>query len=156
MALREDIAELRTTLDEGAGGLKHRKKPKREVNDHDFDESVVVFLEKVRAHLSEAETGGPAPHEHRFEPVKGMSGCARCNYARGEHPSAAQLGKAKKPLKGKALDREINRLFKLHGSNIEFDIFDLGKISNAGKKAADTGGDIEQAVKDAIAQYRKN
>ena len=69
---------------------------------------------------------------------------------------AEPKAKVPKPLKGKKLDAEINRLFKIHGDRIQFDIFDLGKIANAGKQAAETGGDIEQAIKDAVAQYRKN
>lgn len=29
--------------------------------------------------------------EHRFEPVTGLTGCARCGYARGHHPNAHAL-----------------------------------------------------------------
>ena len=29
--------------------------------------------------------------EHKFEPVRGQTGCARCGYARGHHPNTAQL-----------------------------------------------------------------
>lgn len=32
----------------------------------------------------------PTP-EHLFVPVKAQTGCARCGYARGHHPTARQL-----------------------------------------------------------------
>lgn len=57
-------------------------------------------------------------------------------------------------LKGKKLDAEINRLFKAHGQNIQFNIMDLGKIRKAGVAAAEAGEDIEAAVVAAIKQYR--
>lgn len=68
------------------------------------------------------------------------------------------LADAKAPakLKGKKLDAEINRLYKIHGDRVQVNIMDLGKIFNAGKQAYETGGDMEQAIKDAIAQYRQN
>lgn len=51
---------------------------------------------------------------------------------------------------------EADRAFKVHGNGIQFDIFDLSKISAAGIAAGEKGESIEEAVKAAIAQYRKN
>jgi hypothetical protein len=31
------------------------------------------------------------PNDHVFVPVKAQTGCARCGFARGHHPTAAQL-----------------------------------------------------------------
>ncbi len=66
--------------------------------------------------------------------------------------------KPKKPKKlgKKQLDKEIERLYKIHGQNIQINIMDIGKIFNAGRQAYETGGDMEKAVQDAIAQLRKN
>jgi hypothetical protein len=66
------------------------------------------------------------------------------------------LAKAPAKLKGKKLDKEINRLFRIHGDRVEFDIFDLGKLSNDVKKAYEAGEDMEAAMKKAVAKYRKN
>jgi len=57
-------------------------------------------------------------------------------------------------LKGKKLGAEINRLFKQHGNNIQFNIMDLGKIHKAGADAAEAGEDMEAAVVAAIKKYR--
>lgn len=61
---------------------------------------------------------------------------------------------ATKPLKGKKLDAEIDRLFKKHGDRVRFNIMDLGKIRRAGTDAATAGQDIEAAVVAAIKKYR--
>lgn len=52
------------------------------------------------------------------------------------------------------IERESEAAFKKHGSGIEFDIFDLGKISKAGEDAGKAGEDIEAAVIEAIEKYR--
>ena len=36
-----------------------------------------------------AHTG--TPDDHTFKPVKGQTGCERCGYARGHHPTRAML-----------------------------------------------------------------
>lgn len=63
----------------------------------------------------------------------------------------ARLTKAEKQV-----ENAVDAAFKKHGSNVQFNIFDLSKISDAGRNAAKTGGDIEAAVIAAIAQYRQN
>jgi hypothetical protein len=56
----------------------------------------------------------------------------------------------------KLVEMEVERSFKVHGSGVQFDIMDLGKITEAGKSAAKAGTNIEEAVKAAIQTYRKN
>lgn len=56
----------------------------------------------------------------------------------------------------KRIEREVEAAFSKHGSNAQFDIMDLSKISAAGRTAAAEGKDIEAAVVEAIAKYRKN
>jgi hypothetical protein len=56
----------------------------------------------------------------------------------------------------KRIDAETSQAFKTHGNGIEFDIFDLSKIHNAGIEAGRRGENIEDAVKAAIATYRKS
>jgi hypothetical protein len=56
----------------------------------------------------------------------------------------------------KRIQAEADRAFKVHGDRIQFNIFDLSKISKAGIAAGEKGESIEEAVKLAIAQYRKN
>jgi hypothetical protein len=57
-------------------------------------------------------------------------------------------------LKGKKLQAEINRLFKLHGNNVQFNIHDLGKISRCVELANDAGLDLDEAMRAAVAKYR--
>ncbi len=56
----------------------------------------------------------------------------------------------------KALEREYDRLFRLHGNCIQFDIMDLGKMHAETLSAARNGGNMEDAIKEVIAKYRKN
>ena len=56
----------------------------------------------------------------------------------------------------KRIDLETSQAFKTHGNCIEFDIFDLSKIHNAGIEAGRRGENIEEAVKAAIQLYRKD
>ncbi len=65
---------------------------------------------------------------------------------------------AKEPakLKGKKLDAAINTAFKTHGDRVEFNIMDLSKMSNEVKAAYEAGGDIDEAMKKAVAKYRRN
>ena len=58
----------------------------------------------------------------------------------------------------KVIENAIDESFSRHGQNIQFDIMDLGKIADAGRAAVAIGGleAIDEAVKSAIAQYRKN
>jgi hypothetical protein len=58
----------------------------------------------------------------------------------------------------KAIENAINESFSRHGNHVQFDIMDLGKISDAGRAAVAIGGleAIDEAVKSAIQTYRKN
>jgi hypothetical protein len=63
---------------------------------------------------------------------------------------------ARKTKEEKRIESESEAAFKKHGSGIEFDIFDLSKISKAGEDAGKAGEDIEAAVIAAIEKYRQN
>lgn len=56
----------------------------------------------------------------------------------------------------KRVEKQVDDLFKKHSYGIQFNISDLGKISDAGVKAAEQGQNVEEAVKAAIQQYRMN
>ena len=64
----------------------------------------------------------------------------------------------------KALEPIVDAAFKRLGNRIEFNIFDLGKITKAGETAGTAAmlagtsvvEAVEAAVTQAIAQYRKN
>lgn len=58
-----------------------------------------------------------------------------------------------KPLSKKALDKLIESLYYKHASGLQINIMDIGKVFKAGEKAYAAGGDVEQAVKDAISVY---
>ena len=66
----------------------------------------------------------------------------------------ARQTKEEKRIKG-----EVDRLFKLHGTGVQFNIMDLGKIDKAAKAVLAVGGaieDAEAAMLQAISQYRVN
>lgn len=56
----------------------------------------------------------------------------------------------------KKIKAAVDQAFRTYGNGIQFNIFDLSKISKAGESAGIAGQDITQAVKDAIQQYRQN
>lgn len=58
-----------------------------------------------------------------------------------------------KPLSKKALDKLIEQIYYKHASGLQINIMDIGKVFKAGEKAYAAGGDVEQAVKDAIKAY---
>lgn len=63
---------------------------------------------------------------------------------------------AKKPSK-KQVDQIANDLFKPLANNIQFNIFDVGRVLDAAKNPLLNGGteaDAEIAIKDAIEVYR--
>jgi hypothetical protein len=61
-----------------------------------------------------------------------------------------------KILKGKALEREIERVYYENCRGVEIDIMDIGKIFKAGEEAYVKGESIKTAVVDLVAKLRKN
>ena len=53
----------------------------------------------------------------------------------------------------KQRDRDVEAAFKKHGSNRQFDMFDLSKIFDSGNDADEAGESIEDAVKAACDKY---
>jgi len=53
----------------------------------------------------------------------------------------------------KQVQAAVEAAFKKHGTNRQFNIFDLAKINNAGNAAAKAGQDIDAAVLAACEQY---
>jgi len=56
----------------------------------------------------------------------------------------------------KAVEQKIEAAFKRHGSNVQFNIMDLSKITAAGRDALNEGRNLDDAVIAAVRQYRKN
>ena len=56
----------------------------------------------------------------------------------------------------KAIEKAVDDAYKKHGSGVQVDMFDIGKILDAGYAAGAAGNNIEEAVKEALAKYRKN
>jgi hypothetical protein len=54
----------------------------------------------------------------------------------------------------KRIEKAVADAFKKHGSGVQFNIFDLAKINNAGNAAAKTGQDIDAAIIAAVEQHR--
>lgn len=63
----------------------------------------------------------------------------------------AQVKKAEK-----ALDKAVSECYKKHANDVQFDIFDLSKISNEVKAAVKNNEDMDTAMQAAVAKYRKN
>jgi hypothetical protein len=64
--------------------------------------------------------------------------------------------KPKKLKSKKAIDREIERIYKVVGDRVQVPIMSLSKIFRAGHAAAAAGDDLEAAIKAAVAKYRVN
>lgn len=54
------------------------------------------------------------------------------------------------------IDAEIERIYYANFRGVEIDIMDISKVFAAGRKAAAEGRNIEDAVKVAVQQLRKN
>lgn len=63
---------------------------------------------------------------------------------------------ARKSKQEKRIDDMVEAAFYKHGSNIQFNIMDLGKIHKAGVDALLAGQDLDAAILAAIASYRQN
>jgi hypothetical protein len=61
---------------------------------------------------------------------------------------------ARQTKEDKRIEKAVDEAFKKNSSGIQFNVMDLGKISEAGIKAGKEGKDIEAAVKEAIEKYR--
>lgn len=61
-------------------------------------------------------------------------------------------------LKGKKLDAFVADLFRRHGNGVQINVFNLGKISQAGRDGYASCGEAgaEAGVVAAIAKYREN
>lgn len=58
-----------------------------------------------------------------------------------------------------ALEKDISRIFRTHSMDVQFNILDLPKISEIAKQVHAEGKslqEMEMAIIDAIAQFRKN
>ena len=54
------------------------------------------------------------------------------------------------------LQDELDAAFKQHGSNIQFNMLDIGKMFNFAKEEMLGGKSAEEAMEEAIAKYRQN
>lgn len=56
----------------------------------------------------------------------------------------------------KALDREIDKLYRENCANIAIDIFDIPKVFAEAKKARAEGRDMKEAIVSFVNSVRKN
>lgn len=56
----------------------------------------------------------------------------------------------------KALDREINKLYRENCSGIQIDIFDIPKVFAEARKARAEGRDMKDAIVSFVNSIRKN
>lgn len=64
--------------------------------------------------------------------------------------------KPPKMLKGKALDKEIERVYYKHGNGVQINIMDIGKIFREVRAAYEKGEDYEASVQACIKKFRQN
>ncbi len=63
---------------------------------------------------------------------------------------------AKQSKADKALDREIDKLYRENCANIAIDIMDIGKVFAEGRKARMEGRDMKEAIVSFVNSIRKN
>lgn len=56
----------------------------------------------------------------------------------------------------KVIEDQVNAAFRTHGSCVQINMMDLGNVMNAGRDAGRAGGDIDAAIRAAVAKYRQN
>lgn len=61
---------------------------------------------------------------------------------------------ARKTKEDKRIEAAVDAAFTRHSSNVQFDVFNVGKVLDAGRTAGKNGQDIEAAVIAAIQQYK--
>lgn len=59
-------------------------------------------------------------------------------------------------VKLEAIEKEVERLFYQFGNGVQINILNLGKITQAGVDAYLAGGNLQEAVIEAIAKYKEN
>jgi len=64
--------------------------------------------------------------------------------------------KGPKKLKGKALEKEIEKVYYKLGHGVQIDIMDIGAVFKMGAAGYEKDGDIEAAIAAAIKKFRKN
>ena len=95
-----------------------------------------------------------------FTPIESLDALAEDLQKVQDRGRGRFLAEAKEPakLKGKKLDALIQKLYSKHGNGVQVKLFNLSKISNAGRAAYETGGEVaaDKAIAAAIEQYREN
>jgi hypothetical protein len=86
--------------------------------------------------------------------TNGMQGLFETRDFQKKKINENELFEAKKS--SKKLDAEINDAYKKYGDRVEISMMDIPKIFRAGEEADAAGESIDDAVKAAIAKYRKN
>jgi cystathionine beta-lyase/cystathionine gamma-synthase len=66
------------------------------------------------------------------------------------------MSMAKQSKADKALDREIDKLYRENCANIAIDIFDIPKVFAEAKKARAEGRDMKEAIVSFVNNIRKN
>jgi len=61
-----------------------------------------------------------------------------------------------KKLSASKIDDLIDQAYRLYGNNVQVNMMDIPKIFRAGREAIAKGENLQDAVKAAIALYRKN
>ena len=56
----------------------------------------------------------------------------------------------------RAIEDRVNAAFSKHANCVQFNIMDLGKVTDAGRDALRAGNDLDAAMIAAVAQYRQN
>lgn len=56
----------------------------------------------------------------------------------------------------KRVDKLIEQTYYKYGSGVQINVFDIGKVFEAGRSALAAGTDLDEAIKASIAQLRQN
>ncbi len=56
----------------------------------------------------------------------------------------------------KAIETQVNAAFRTHANCVQFNIFDVGKVMDAGRDALIAGDSLDDAMIAAVQQYRKD
>ncbi len=154
-------------------GAKSVKKYEGIYNDQlvpTFESQTGWFLSMKRP-KSEAKVAAPKPPAERevfgkvvsigkvsegFEELETLLDAAEDGTHKSPGAIKTPANKPPKKLKGKALDKEIERVYYKLGHGVQINIMDIGKVFKMGQAGYEKDGDIEAALTAAIKQFRQN
>ena len=120
------------------------------------------FVKKAQKILKQVSPDGALHTSSQMESALDLLKAAEVDSDNAKHARKlagaikTPANKGPKKLKGKALDKEIEKSYYKLGHGVQIDIMDIDKVFKMGQASYEKDGDIEAGLAAAIKQFRKN